>query len=54
MNKNEIAVAILKRSLDMDEFNVKLTNHVKNCDYCLNLMEEASKKCFNHYELVNL
>lgn len=53
MDKKQMAVAILKKTLDMDQLNVKLANHVKNCDVCLNFMQEASKKCFKHYEEIN-
>jgi len=52
MDKNSIAVTILKKTLDMDEENVKLANHVKDCYFCKNLFEITSQKCFKHYKKV--
>lgn len=53
MNKNGMAIAILKKTLDMNELNVKLANHVKDCNSCLTMLKQASENCLKHYEEIN-
>lgn len=32
----------------LDSDAVALANHVKDCEFCLNLLDDASLKCLNH------
>lgn len=50
MDKKQIAVALLKVTLNLDKKNIEIANHVKDCEHCLSIYDEASNKCVNHYE----
>ena len=36
--------------VDLDEHQIGLANHVKDCDMCMNTMYSASQTCDNHYK----
>ncbi len=49
LTKNQIAVKILKKTLELKTTDVALANHVKDCLSCLTIMRAASIECRDHF-----
>lgn len=49
-SKEQIQKLIPEKLADLDEHQVALANHVKDCYICMNFMENASQLCKNHYK----
>ena len=53
MDKKTLQLKLIEKIANpsyLDSNAVALANHVKDCKFCLNLLDEASLKCLDHFK----